>query len=144
MAKTQRKSFGDIEICWQEAGWASVTLDPAGGCDSGRRCPVVLVHGHPFDATMWQPQTTFLAEHFRVIVPELRGYGESSLPEGATETRLETFAADILALLDSLSVRNFVLGGLSMGGQIALEIMRQAGQRIRALILSDTFVGLDS
>ena len=43
--------------------------------DVGAGPAVVLVHGHPLDHTMWQPQVEFLAPNYRVIVPELRGYG---------------------------------------------------------------------
>jgi 3-oxoadipate enol-lactonase len=110
--------------------------------DHGRN--VLLIHGHPFNHTMWRPQTEYLQENHRVLVPDLRGYGKSSLPENARETTLETFAADNLALMDFLEVREFVLGGLSMGGQIILEMYRQAPHRIRALLLADTFAGLDS
>jgi 3-oxoadipate enol-lactonase len=106
--------------------------------------PVLLVHGHPFDRTMWQPQIDFLKSSYRVVVPDLRGYGQSSLPRESRETRLETFAADCLALTDALGIRTFVLGGLSMGGQIVLEMFRQAPDRIDALLLADTFAGLDS
>jgi pimeloyl-ACP methyl ester carboxylesterase len=108
----------------------------------GRRT-VLLIHGHPFNRTMWQPQLEFLQASYRVVVPDLRGYGASSLPDGR-ETRLETFAADNLALMDSLGIRKFVLGGLSMGGQIVLEMLRQAPDRIEALLLADTFAGLDT
>jgi pimeloyl-ACP methyl ester carboxylesterase len=104
---------------------------------------VLLIHGHPFNRTMWQPQLEFLKASYRVVVPDLRGYGTSSLPD-CRETRLETFAADNLALMDSLGIRKFVLGGLSMGGQIVLEMFRQAPDRIEALLLADTFAGLDS
>ncbi|HKW87502.1 MAG TPA: alpha/beta fold hydrolase [Candidatus Acidoferrales bacterium] len=105
---------------------------------------VLLVHGHPLNHTMWRPQVEYLSANYRVVVPDLRGYGKSSLPEGSRETRLETFAADNLALMDSLGIQEFVLGGLSMGGQIVLEVYRQAPDRIQALLLADTFAGLDS
>jgi pimeloyl-ACP methyl ester carboxylesterase len=104
---------------------------------------VLLIHGHPFNRTMWQPQLKFLKASYRVVVPDLRGYGTSSLPD-CRETRLETFAADNLALMDSLGIRKFILGGLSMGGQIVLEMLRQAPDRIEALLLADTFAALDS
>jgi pimeloyl-ACP methyl ester carboxylesterase len=105
---------------------------------------IVLIHGHPFNRSMWRPQVEFLWSRHRVIVPDLRGYGESGIAPCANETRLEQFAADSLALMDSLGIEKFVLGGLSMGGQIALEIYRQAPKRIEALLLADTFAGLDA
>src|SRR5258707_5953629 len=114
-------------------------------CDAGNGSPtVLLIHGHPFDHTMWQPQIEFLKASCRAVVPDLRGYGSSALPAGCRETRLESFAADNLALMDALGIRQFVLGGLSMGGQIVLEMYRQAPERITALLLADTFAGLDS
>ncbi|MFS8104000.1 alpha/beta hydrolase [Lentzea alba] len=99
---------------------------------------LVLVHGHPFDRTMWRPQV----EHFskagwRVIAPDLRGYGESTVVPGITP--LPVFAADIVALLDHLGVGGFVLGGLSMGGQIVMECVRSFSRGIRGLVLADTF-----
>jgi len=105
---------------------------------------VLLIHGHPFNRTMWAPQVEHLRPRFRVIVPDLRGYGESTLDDDSRETRLKTFAADNLALMDALGIRTFILGGLSMGGQIVMEMMRQAPERIEALLLADTFAGLDS
>jgi 3-oxoadipate enol-lactonase len=101
--------------------------------DRGEGDALVLVHGHPFDRSMWHPQ---LFDGWRVIAPDLRGYGESTVVPGVTP--LSTFAADIAALLDHLGVRRFVLGGLSMGGQIVLECHRQFPSRIRGLILADT------
>lgn len=113
--------------------------------DKGDGAPaVLLIHGHPFDKTMWRPQLEFLRSSHRTIVPDLRGYGQSGIAAAATETRLEQFAADGLALMDFLGIHEFVLGGLSMGGQIVLEMYRQAPDRIQALLLADTFAGLDS
>jgi pimeloyl-ACP methyl ester carboxylesterase len=85
--------------------------------DEGEGAPLVLVHGHPFDRSMWAPQVSeFSRSGWRVIVPDLRGYGQSTVIAGTTP--LETFARDIAALLDHLEVATIVLGGLSMGGQI--------------------------
>lgn len=113
--------------------------------DVGEGFPaVLLIHGHPFNRSMWQPQLDFLKSRYRVIVPDLRGYGSSSLPAGCRVTTLETFSTDNLALMDCLGIRKFVLGGLSMGGQIVFEMYRQAPDRIVALLLADTFAGVDS
>ncbi len=105
--------------------------------DEGSGEPLVLVHGHPFDRSMWRPQIErFSRSGWRVIAPDLRGYGESTVVPG--KTRLETFARDIGQLLDHLGVEAIVLGGLSMGGQIAMEFHRLFPDRIRALVLADT------
>ncbi|MFE0172450.1 alpha/beta fold hydrolase [Streptomyces sp. NPDC059002] len=106
---------------------------------------LVLIHGHPFDRSMWTPQRHTFAPTHRIITPDLRGYGESALnaAPGATPTfatpTFATFAEDIAALLDHLDVREFALGGLSMGGQIAMECYRQFPDRITGLLLADTF-----
>lgn len=105
---------------------------------------VLLIHGHPFNRTMWGPQAAVLSANRRVLVPDLRGYGRSSQPIGNRETSLETLASDNLALMEALGIHSFAVGGLSMGGQIVLEMYRQAPERIEALLLADTFAGLDS
>jgi pimeloyl-ACP methyl ester carboxylesterase len=106
--------------------------------DVGSGMPLVLVHGHPFDRSMWQPQVAhFGRSGWRVIAPDLRGYGESTVVPGLTP--LETFARDLAALLDRLGLERVVLGGLSMGGQIVLEFHRLFPERIRGLLLADTF-----
>lgn len=105
--------------------------------DVGRGTALVLIHGHPFDRSMWHPQVErFANEGFRVIVPDLRGYGESETDDDIT--RLDVFVDDVAQLLDRLGIDTFVLGGLSMGGQIAMEFYRLHPKRIRGLVLADT------
>ncbi|TXS01830.1 alpha/beta fold hydrolase [Streptomyces sp. col6] len=104
---------------------------PSGGL------PVLLIHGHPFNRTLWAPQGQALAEAgYRVITPDLRGYGRSSVTPG--KVLLSDFADDLAALLDHLGVERAVVGGVSMGGQIAMEFQRRHPQRVRALVLSGT------
>ncbi|MFJ5774869.1 alpha/beta fold hydrolase [Streptomyces sp. NPDC093094] len=100
------------------------------------RVPLVLVHGHPFDRTMWAPQIETFSRGRRVIAPDLRGYGSSPVVPGITP--LPLFARDIEELLDGLKVDTFVLGGLSMGGQIAMACVDLLGDRVRGLLLADT------
>jgi pimeloyl-ACP methyl ester carboxylesterase len=99
--------------------------------------PLVLVHGHPFDHTMWAPQTAAFSAQRQVIAPDLRGYGASPATEDLTE--LSVFARDIEELLDTLGIEECVLGGLSMGGQIVMEYCARFPGRIRGLLLADTF-----
>ncbi|MFF8861831.1 alpha/beta fold hydrolase [Streptomyces sp. NPDC015139] len=101
------------------------------------RVPLVLVHGHPFDRTMWDPQLAEFATGRRVIAPDLRGYGASPVTPGTVP--LSRHAQDLADLLDLLRVDTFVLAGLSMGGQIAMECHARFGDRIRGLVLADTF-----
>ncbi|MEF9883943.1 alpha/beta fold hydrolase [Streptomyces sp. P9-A4] len=117
--------------------------------DRGEGPALLLVHGHPFDHTMWQPQTDRFSRTHRVIAPDLRGYGRTPLgarPETADAdtdtdrlTLLGDFAEDLVALLDELDIDECVLAGLSMGGQIAMELYRRHPGRVRGLVLADTF-----
>ncbi|WP_372349116.1 alpha/beta fold hydrolase [Streptomyces sp. KL116D] len=98
---------------------------------------VVLVHGHPFNRTLWRPQAQALAAAgHRVLTPDLRGYGESEVTEGSV--LLARFADDVAALLDHVGAGRAVVGGVSMGGQIAMEFHLRHPDRTRALVLSDT------
>lgn len=110
---------------------------------TGKGEPVVLIHGHPFDHTMWYPQVVALSDCYEVITPDLRGYGLSTLPDPA-QTNYEDYATDVLCLMDHLCIDSFHLGGLSQGGQIIMEIFRQAPSRIKSLIFADTFASLDT
>ncbi|MEV7044289.1 alpha/beta fold hydrolase [Amycolatopsis sp. NPDC051061] len=111
------------------------------GPKNGR--PVLLVHGHPFDRSMWRPQAGYLAEQgHRVVTPDLRGYGES--PGQGTKTTLDVFANDLVELADHLKLERFVLGGLSMGGRIVMHLLRDHPGRAEAVLLADTFPGLDT
>src|SRR5215510_13396073 len=111
-------------------GTATINGITVGYDDAGQGPPLVLVHGHPFDRSMWAPQVAeFAGAGWRVIAADLRGYGHSTVVGGTTT--LETFACDVAALLDHLQVDHVVLGGLSMGGQIVMECYRLFAPRIR-------------
>ena len=105
--------------------------------DEGSGEAVVLLHGFPFDRTLWREQSEALSSDFRVIAPDLRGFGETPLGEVGVAT-MDEMAEDVAALLDALNVGRFVLGGLSMGGYVVLEFYRRFPERVRALVLADT------
>ncbi|MDB4908201.1 MAG: hydrolase [Gemmatimonadetes bacterium] len=107
--------------------------DHGGGANA-----LLLVHGHPFDRSMWLPQVEPAKRAgWRVIAPDLRGYGETTVVEGRTP--FAEFAADLAALLDHLEVQQVVLAGLSMGGQVVMEFARLYPSRVRGLVLAATF-----
>lgn len=114
--------------------------------DRGAGPPVLLVHGFPLDHSMWDAQIEFLARRYRVIAPDLRGFGQSdALPAECTAVTMARFADDLAALLDALKVQGPVaLGGLSMGGYIALEFWRRHRERVGKLILCDTRAAPDA
>ncbi|WP_020666965.1 alpha/beta fold hydrolase [Amycolatopsis nigrescens] len=127
-----KASVNGITVGYDDLGGSAV------GAGSDVEPPLVLVHGHPFDRSMWRPQVQrFGRTGRRVLAADLRGYGESTVVPG--KTSLSTFAEDLAALLDLLGVADIVLGGLSMGGQIVLEFYRLFPDRVRGLLLADTF-----
>jgi pimeloyl-ACP methyl ester carboxylesterase len=102
------------------------------------RNTLLLVHGHPFNRSMWRPQLDAVSKAgWRVLAPDLRGYGETAVVPG--KTPLDAFAADLAALLDHLDIATVVIGGLSMGGQIVMEFARRYPHRVRGLMLAATF-----
>ena len=96
---------------------------------------ILLVHGYPFDRTIWRAQLDGL-DGYRCIAPDLRGMGESDAPD--LGYGMGIYAEDLAALLDTLGVEDAVLCGLSMGGYVLFEFVRRWRHRARALILMDT------
>jgi 3-oxoadipate enol-lactonase len=95
--------------------------------DVGDGPAVVLIHGHPFNRSMWAPQVAALRDRFRVVVPDLRGYGESPVTPGTvTMARL---AADVSLLLDRNGIAAAALAGLSMGGLVVMELAAAQPER---------------
>ncbi len=108
----------------------------------GAGVPVVLLHAFPLSRAMWSAQVWPLARRCRLILPDLPGFGASQrLPEPS----IAGMADAVIRLLDELKVREpVVLAGLSMGGYVVFEMLRQAPGRIRALALLSTRAGADS
>ncbi|GAC1621486.1 MAG: alpha/beta fold hydrolase [Nevskia sp.] len=97
--------------------------------------PLVLLHGIGASLDDWEFQMPTFARHFRVIAPDLRGYGKSERQEPYTVAQ---FAKDIWALLDHLGVDRLHLIGHSMGGAVALQMAVDHPERIDRLVLADT------
>lgn len=104
--------------------------------EAGTGPAVVLLHAFPLSSAMWDHQRASLADGWRIVTPDLRGFGGSEL--GDDEPSLTTAADDVARLLDRLGVERVVLGGLSMGGYVAMAFLRRHSQRVRALVLADT------
>jgi abhydrolase domain-containing protein 6 len=102
--------------------------------EGGHGEPLVLLHGFNADAHHFCGVSRHLAAHFRVLAPDLPGFGETQLEEGVS-FRVEDTAEHVLAWLDSLGIRDFYLGGNSMGGYISVALARRVPDRVRALWL---------
>jgi len=110
--------------------------------DLGAGPPIVLIHGYPFNRTLWTEQAELLRSKHRVVAPDLRGFGESDSSEGpATMSRM---ADDVASLMDALEIERAVIGGLSMGGYVALAFARMFPARVSAMVLADTRAQADT
>ncbi|CRK80712.1 alpha/beta fold hydrolase [Neobacillus massiliamazoniensis] len=97
--------------------------------------PLVLIHGLGEVKEGWHNQYE-LADQYELIIPDLRGHGESTKMDGIS---IENFASDVISLLQELQIENAHILGLSMGGAVAQEIYRQAPDLCRSLMLVSTF-----
>lgn len=112
-------------------------------CDRGMGHPILFVHGFPLNCRMWQSELDALALDYRVIAPDLRGFGQSE-GNGDTMVTMEQYADDLAALLDALDVDEPVTYcGLSMGGYIGWQFVRQHHDRVNSLVLCDTRASAD-
>lgn len=103
--------------------------------DWGTGKPIVLIHGWPLNADMWEYQAPFLAAHGRrVIAYDRRGFGRSDQPW--SDYRYDTFADDLASLLDGLDLRDVTLAGFSMGGgEVARYLSRHGAARVSHAVL---------
>lgn len=109
--------------------------------DAGSGTPLLLLHAFPLSRRMWRHQHDALSADMRVIAPDLPGFGDS--PPAAGEPDLGVMADAVLDLVDDLGLDRVVLGGLSMGGYVAMQILRRRPQVVRALVLADTKASAD-
>jgi 3-oxoadipate enol-lactonase len=105
---------------------------------------VVLLHAFPLHAGMWTPQIEALAAGYRVIAPDVIGFGGTDAPDSMYRYTMLGFADLVAGLLDHLGVERVVLGGLSMGGYVAFAFLREYGSRVSALVLADTRAEADT
>lgn len=110
--------------------------------DVGTGTPIVLLHAFPLSSAMWLAQREGLAGRFRVITPDLRGFGGSLL--GDDEPSVDTMADDVARACRSLGVRQAVVGGLSMGGYVAMALCRRHPDLVLGLVLAATRAAADT
>lgn len=104
----------------------------------GSGTPVLLVHGFPFNSSMWDPQVKALGDKYRFIVPDLKGFGASDAPTDHKSYSVDFYADELKAVLDDAGVEKVVVAGLSMGGYIAFAFARKYGDSLAGLVLADT------
>ncbi len=97
----------------------------------GQGSPMVLVHGYPLDHSIWDPLAPFLEHNFDLIVPDLRGFGESEGKPG--NGSVMDYASDIAELLQSIQIDKAYIVGHSMGGYVALAFARRYAERLSGL-----------
>jgi len=111
--------------------------------DEGPGPVVVLLHGFPLSSAMWKEQVNGVGSMYRIIAPDLRGHGDSPAPAGAYT--IDEMADDVIELLDHLGLAEpVVIGGLSMGGYVALSLVARYPARVRGLMLMDTRAAADT
>lgn len=124
MPKTR---VNDIEIAYEDVGCGFA---------------IVLIHGYPFSRSLWADQVTALADRYRVLTFDLRGHGETETSVGTSSMKL--MAQDVSALMDELRIDRAVVGGLSMGGYVALAFYQLFPHRVEKLLLADTRAQADT
>jgi pimeloyl-ACP methyl ester carboxylesterase len=105
---------------------------------------LVLIHAFPLGAGMWEGQAKGLPAGWRLIAPDLRGFGGSTLGEPDDNPSMDDYAADVVDLLRELHITSAAIGGCSMGGYAALAAVRRAPELARALVIIDSRVGADT
>ena len=104
--------------------------------DEGKGIPLVLVHGFLGSSRMWEPQIDFFKDYFRVITPDLPGYGKSN--QTKSHNNIQSITNLLLDCLDEKKIHKFHLLGHSMGGMIVQEMTKKVGDKISKLVCYST------
>jgi pimeloyl-ACP methyl ester carboxylesterase len=118
---------GDAELFYEEQG---------GGA------PLVLLHPTPVNHRFWLPLAGMLSVRYRVLMPDLRGHGQSETGDGPIT--IEKLGADIERLLDAAGVERALFAGCSIGGYTLYELWRRCPQRVRALAFAGSKAQADT
>ena len=104
--------------------------------DEGKGFPLILIHGFLGSSKMWEPQINFFKNHFRVITPDLPGFGKSNKAE--SHNSIQSIANLLMDCLEEKKIDKFYLLGHSMGGMIVQEMAKKYGNKIVKLICYST------
>lgn len=102
--------------------------------EQGSGAAVLMLHGFPDHAGTWRALADLLAPQFRLIMPDLRGYGLSSRPRAVADYRMELLVGDLIGLLDALELDQVFLCGHDWGGVLAFELAQRVPGRIAGLV----------
>ena len=97
----------------------------------GKGSPLVLIHGYPLDRSIWDPVVSILESEFDMIMPDLRGFGGSEVKDAGRA--ILAYAADLAGLMDRLGATRAFVAGHSMGGYVALALLRHYPERLMGL-----------
>src|SRR5277367_3303689 len=122
-----RITSGDAEIFYEALGTGP---------------PVVLLHPFPANHDLWKPAAQALVSHYRVILPDLRGHGDSGIGEGPAT--MAKHAADIARIMDCEGIGRAAFVGVSIGGYALFEFWRGHRERVQTLILCNTKAQADT
>lgn len=100
--------------------------------------PLLLIMGLGAPGAKWEPHAQAYEKHFRVLIPDNRGSGLSDKPEADSYTIAE-MAADMVGLLDAMGIDSAHINGISMGGAVAQYMAIHYPERVRSVILTNTF-----
>jgi 3-oxoadipate enol-lactonase len=117
-------------------------LDSAPGKNDLRA--YVLLHAFPIGANLWEPQIHSIPEGWRLITPDLRGFGGSTELDSLGALSMADYADDVVDLLEELGVKRAVIGGCSMGGYASLALYQSRPDLFDGLVLANTRAGADS
>jgi 3-oxoadipate enol-lactonase len=123
----KRVRSGDAEIAYEVLGEGP---------------PLVLLHAFPAHHGLWLPASQALVNRYRVILPDLRGHGESGVGDGPAT--MEKHAADLVRVLDDAEVGRALIAGVSIGGYLFFEFWRRYRERVAAVVLCDTKAQADT
>ena len=104
--------------------------------DEGKGFPLVLVHGFLGSSKMWKPQIDFFKDHFRIITPDLPGFGKSN--KAKSHNSIQSIANLLINCLEEKKIHKFHLLGHSMGGMIVQEMAKKIGDKISKLVCYST------
>jgi epoxide hydrolase 4 len=116
-------TVGEVRLNVREAG-------PADGP------PLILLHGFPESSLAWRKVMRPLGERgFRVIAPDMRGYGDSDIPDGIDAYALDRLVGDVIGLADALGLPTFAIAGHDWGGIVAWAVAARHPDRVRRLVI---------